>query len=105
MSRSYIDKYAEIGRPYLAPESETTIDAQPSSRSLKELSKFDKQARMIRAEVKRGELRLDLSHVIGDRIKINKRNAVKFANWILNTYGLPKAANRRISKEIRASNK
>jgi hypothetical protein len=80
---SFIDKFAEHGRPRLAPDSELTIKAEPSSRSLRELSKFDKESRFIRSEIKNGKLRLDLQHVIGDQIIINRENAIQFAEWIM----------------------
>src|SRR5882757_8759439 len=85
----FIDKYAQIGKPYKAPEAETSIEVKPLSRSLIELAKFDKQSRNIRAEIKNG-LRLDLSYVLGDSIKIKKKDAIKFANWILRSYNVRK---------------
>lgn len=80
------DAKALIGRPVRSPDSELTVNAQPLSRSLTELSKFDKQSRMIQASIKDSRLRLDLSHVIGDRIVVKKQDAIKFAKWILETY-------------------
>ena len=100
MHKPFIDKYAETGRVYLAPEAETSIEVKPLSRSLTELAKFDKQSRSIRAEIKNG-LRLDLSHVLGDSIKIKKKDAIKFANWILSVYSKSKDKNDRRNKKTK----
>ena len=86
MNRHFIDRFAEHGRPYLAPDANLDIQSESSSRSLKDLSKFDKQSRMIHAEIKRGILRLDLQHVIGDKINIKKKDAIKFAKWIMENF-------------------
>ncbi len=87
MHKPFIDRYAKIGRPKLAPDGEMNVSAQPLSRSLAELSKFDAQSRVVHAEIKRTRLWLNLKHVIGDRVSIKKKDAIKFAQWILKTYG------------------
>lgn len=81
--RPFIDKHANIGRPYLAPNANLEVQVQPQSRSLNELSKFDAESRKIKAEIKRGTLRLDLQYVIGDKIIIKRKDAIQFANWII----------------------
>lgn len=86
MNRSFIDKYAMRGRPRLMPDSEMSLKSEPQSRSLRDLSKFDAESRVIHAEIKRGILRLDLQHAIGDKLVIKKKDAINFANWILKTY-------------------
>lgn len=101
--RPFIDKYAMIGRPKLSPDSEVNVEVQPQSRSLKELAKFDAQSRVIHCEIKTGTLRLDFSHAIGDKIIVNKRNAIKFARWILEVLnGDNKATNKRVSETVRS---
>lgn len=84
--RPFIDSFALRGRAYIAPDATTIVNIQPYSRSLKELSKFDKESRSITCEIKKSQLRLDLNHVIGDKISISKKDAIKFASWILNSY-------------------
>lgn len=86
--RPFIDRYGLIGRPYLAPDYETAINAQPQSRSLIELAKFDKQSRNIQCEIKQSRLRLDFSHALGDKVLIKKKDAIRFAQWILKSYGV-----------------
>jgi hypothetical protein len=97
--RPFIDASANIGRPRLSPDSELTIGAQPSSRSLRELAKFDKESRSVQAEIKNGKLRLDLSHVIGDKIVVSKETAIRFAKWILETYGTTRDT-KKVSRQV-----
>lgn len=77
------DSKAQLGRPFRAPDSELTVSIQPQSRSLSELSKFDAESKRIECSIKDGKLRLDLSHVIGDRIIIKRDDAVRLAYWLL----------------------
>lgn len=76
----------DIGRPYLAPDYIHEVPSQPQSRSLKELAKFDAESRKITAEIKRTQLKLDLSKVIGDKITVKKKDAILFARWIIKSY-------------------
>lgn len=85
-NREFIDKYAQIGRAFHAPDSVVEVQVQPQSRSLKELAKFDAESRVIHCEIKNRTLRLDISHAIGDKLVVNKRNAIRFAKWILKSY-------------------
>ncbi len=91
---SFKDRYAKHGRPFKAPEYECNVKAQPLSRSLIELSKFDAESKFIKVEVKGTKLRLNLQHVIGDRVVINKKDAIQFAQFILESYA--KTTNKRV---------
>jgi hypothetical protein len=68
------------GRPYIAPKGEIQLLVKPAARSLDELK------RNVSCTIKDNFLILDLSKTVSDKIKIKKKDAIEFANWITQTF-------------------
>lgn len=71
------DSAGLIGAKFVAPKSEKLIKACSDSRSL------EKMKVAIHCEFKRSRIILDVSDVIGHRIRLSVKDAKLFANWIL----------------------
>lgn len=63
----------------IAPKDEITVNVRNISRSL------DKLPQDIRCEWKDNKVILNLDNVVGNRIRIKQKDAIRFANWILQT--------------------
>jgi len=81
--KPFIDRAAIIGRPKLMPTAEVNIPARPFSRSLNDVAKKENLEQKLHCEIKSGYLHIETRRILGDKIKVNKTNAVKFALWIL----------------------
>ena len=87
------DSRALIGRPLKAPLSEVIMSAKPFARSLRSISKSERNK--ITAEVRQDNyLVLNTSMILGDKIRITKKDAIRFARWILRSYAVVLFDNR-----------
>lgn len=83
------DRYATVGRvkPVVHLDEKTAIPARSTSRSLDSLIK-NKELKNLQIEIRdNGYLVIDTSHIVGDRVKISRTNAIKFAKWVISVYG------------------
>lgn len=102
-NRPFIDSFAQVGRARLAPDSALTVNAKSASRSLNSLRLSGK---LIKCEIRKDNyLLLDTSSIIGDKVLVTKTNAVKLADWILETYGrkIPKTGEAKLARKSKGS--
>jgi len=85
MSKQFIDKYAQAGRPRLTNRS-VNIKTEPLSGNSSLFNSIKNQ--LIRFETfdNDSDLKIDLSHLRSSKIRIKKDNALALAKWIISNY-------------------
>lgn len=78
---NFIDSKGKIGRPRKAPEAEIEVEAKPGSRSVRDL--FKPRPQRLRIVKRNYYYYIDVSNVIGDKIRVKSSDAKRLANWIL----------------------
>lgn len=79
--RPFKDANGLIGRPRSAPKAEMIVQVNPVAKSLEPIE------RSITFEyTSQNSLVIDLSRVFVDKIRIQRKDAIRLASWIFTTY-------------------
>lgn len=80
--RPFRDANGLVGRPRPVSHNQHVIPAKDTARSLDAIKN-----RSVQAEIRKdGKLIIDFGYVITTKIRVNKKAAIAFAEWILDTY-------------------